>query len=238
MKSSNKQYIDSLEQELGKLQTVLKTSKKSETPELLAKEVQDKALGILVDIAGYIEQRYPHLAGKEREDYAVRVLERLVKQQSKNKSTDSADNTDSANHNKHTTETIHIPTIEELLDTVSTTITKILDTNASFVPDIYRKNDGQTVQAGDGETTFDNTLRTAPKFEGIMKVLQETYSIANIVVSTERIDQNRMRRMPYKIIHILDKTHPITITVSDEIGEATYVFGGYVSFMDLIDAKK
>lgn len=81
-------------------------------------------------------------------------------------------------------------------------------------------------------------LKTVEKYEKLIKILNDAgVDFNNIQVLTESINPERMRKIPYKIVYILGE-NPITITISNEIGQATYVFHDYIEPNLLVNAEK
>lgn len=130
-----------------------------------------------------------------------------------------------------------IPEIENLLDRIIVKITNILDENSIKIPNIYRKNSTETtITKGSGE--WMEELKTVEKYEKLIKILNDAgVDFNNIQVLTESINPERMRKIPYKIVYILGE-NPITITISNEIGQATYVFHDYIEPNLLVNAEK
>ncbi len=134
----------------------------------------------------------------------------------------------------------NIPNMNDLLEKLSNTIGEILDKNTNFIADIYRKhssNPADNLVHGNSDEGM-KEISSAPKYKKLINILiEQGIDVKNLAITTEKLDKNRMRQYPYKIVHILGD-NPKTITISDQIGQATYVFDGYISLVDFINAEK
>lgn len=74
-------------------------------------------------------------------------------------------------------------------------------------------------------------------------LLRRSVKLEDIAVTIEDLDNDQMRSIPYRIVHVRDSTIPSqdrirTICVSDEIGEQTFVYDGFVDLTAFRSAEK
>lgn len=74
--------------------------------------------------------------------------------------------------------------------------------------------------------------RTAPKYEFLVRVLSKAgINISQLIVAVEKLQSTQLRSIPYRVIWLQNPLR--TICVSDEIGEKTYVYHGFVDVVGL-----
>ena len=208
-------------------------------PEMVAYGVQQKALNILAEISSIVSDRSEGKKhqGKEWEERMSRVISKFLKRYPK--AQDVYREELGLRGKRKIVKTV--PTMNDLLDEIGVSVGEILSQSQSFIPDIYRTsaNDGGEDGIITGSGNGLEEVRSAPKYDILMQVLSALWvDPRNVSVTTETMNPKRMRKYPYKIVHIVWVPHPITLTVSDEIGQSTYIYGWYVDLSQFIEAKK
>lgn len=249
MKPQNNQFLSDLLSKYGEFERVLmhaSVSKKKNTkeewtmtPEMVAYGVQQKALNILAEISGIVSARSEGKKhqGKKWEERMSRVISKFLKRYPE---TQDAYREELGLRGKMKIAKT-VPTMNDLLDEIGVSVGEILSQSQSFIPDIYRTSANgvgeDAIITGSGNGLEE--VRTASKYEILMQVLSSLWvDPRNVSVTTEKIDPKRMRKYPYKIVHIVWVPNPVTLTVSDEIGQSTYIYPGYVDLSQFIEAKK
>jgi hypothetical protein len=78
-------------------------------------------------------------------------------------------------------------------------------------------------------------VEIAPKYRLIFDtLLQRGVNPLDIAIVQEELDRDQMRKIPYRILYVRlpaqesREARIVTICVSDQIGERTYLYNGYV----------
>ncbi|MCP4522986.1 MAG: hypothetical protein GY828_02075, partial [Candidatus Gracilibacteria bacterium] len=80
--------------------------------------------------------------------------------------------------------------------------------------------------------------RFAPKFNEVMSLLEKMGIEIQGNIYEETISEDRLRAEPYKIIHIELNGKKKTLLVSDEIGQATFIYAGNIEALYLKNSIK
>ena len=254
MKSRNSEFLSNLLSKYSEFEGILhwnkeggSTKKKIKiqaetqgaTPEMIAYGVQQKALNILAEISSIVSARSEgkKYQGKEWEERMSRVISKFLKKYPKLQDVYREE----LGLRGKMGLVKAVSTIDNLLDEIGVSVGEILSQSQSFIPDIYRTSakagGDDVIVTGSGNGLEE--VRTAPKYEILMQVLSSLWvDPRNVSVIIEKIDPKRMRKYPYKIVHIVWVPHPVTLTVSDEIGQSTYIYPWYVDLSQFIEAKK
>ena len=79
--------------------------------------------------------------------------------------------------------------------------------------------------------------KTAPKYESLVRILaKRSIDISGLMVGVETLEKSQMRSIPYRVVWMANPLR--TICISDEVGEKTYVYHGFVDIASLAAHEK
>lgn len=126
--------------------------------------------------------------------------------------------------------------MDALLDEVIKTEAEILSRGSIQIPvRIFSAGTHQGIAEGNGEWLSE--MRTAAKYESLIRVLSKWWvDVSKLIVAVETLKQTQMRSIPYRVIWMQNPLR--TICISDEIGERTYIYRGYIDIAWLATHQK
>ena len=122
---------------------------------------------------------------------------------------------------------LNILSVDELLEKIINKVEDILSFNViDLWYDIFPASEEIKIFEGkDEENKFETEKISVDKFWILVKVLLEkNINLDDIVIYEEKLNKDRMREKPYKLIYLRTNWVNKTIVISDEIGQATFIY--------------
>jgi hypothetical protein len=230
-------------------QRIAQDQKRSGDAHLLANEFAQEALALLVPMAELLSPpkawgARSALSGKETgtagEARAHTTLKRLARQLQHRNWDKSETNASTVVRTPES-----IPSLNDLLTRTIEVTWDIVEFDIIKVARVFAtpKIENQGILPGDGQGL--EAVEIAPKYRLIFDtLLQRGVNPLDIAIVQEELDRDQMRKIPYRILYVRlpaqesREARIVTICVSDQIGERTYLYNGYVDLWVLSHAKK
>ena len=122
---------------------------------------------------------------------------------------------------------LNILSVDELLEKIINKVEDILSFNViDLWYDIFPASEEIKIFEGkDEENKFETEKISVDKFWILVNVLLEkNINLDDIVIYEEKLNKDRMREKPYKLIYLRTNWVNKTIVISDEIGQATFIY--------------
>lgn len=191
------------------------------TAQKLVKDFQNKVLEVLVGVSENAIALHdtknpdvPSTLTHEKEKFAHEYSSRIAK--------------------KITPEHLGFLTVDGLLDRVIRIEAEILSHGSIRIPvRIFSpKTIGRIKSENDGDGREFEDIKMVPKYEALIRVLSKNgIDTSTLIVGVETLEKSQMRTVPYRVIWMADPLR--TICISDQMGEKTYVYHGFVDINSL-----